>query len=86
MKLAHWALAALLVGCVWMVYRVETTAQEVLRIKEQIMQTMVTRWRDADGVEHSVSTPREPNESAEAQAARHKEAVKALQALFPPVS
>lgn len=85
MKLAHWALAALLVGCVWMVYRVETTAQEVLRIKEQIMQTMVTRWRDAQGLEQSVTTPRAPNETAEAQAARHDEAVKALKALYPPV-
>ena len=84
MRLAHWALAALLVVSAWMVYRVETTAQEVLRIKEQIMQTMVTRWRDAENVEHSVSTPRQPNESAEAQAARHDEAVKALKALYPP--
>lgn len=84
MKLAHWALAALLVGCLWMVYRVETTAQEVLRIKELLMDTLVARWRDADNIEHEVITPPRDGETAEAHVARHAEKVKLLKAQFPP--
>lgn len=45
---------------------------------------MVTTWRDADGLTHTVTTPRNDGESEAAWAARHQAAVKALQALFPP--
>jgi hypothetical protein len=48
------------------------------------MQTLVTRWRNAKGVEHSVNTPRQEGESAEEHAARHAAAVAALQAIYPP--
>ena len=70
----------------WSAWRIEATATRVREFAQEIeqMQTLVTRWRDAKGVEHSVNTPRQTGETAEAHATRHQEAVAALQALFPP--
>lgn len=46
----------------------------------------VSRWHDAAGIEHEVSTPRSPStEGLDEWAARHKAAVAALAAIFPPV-
>jgi hypothetical protein len=48
------------------------------------MQTLSSTWKDARGVSHTVTTPQLADESPTAHAARHKAAVDALQALFPP--
>ena len=50
--------------------------------QETEMQSVTTTWV-SDGATQSVTTPRRENEDATAWAARHKEAVDALQALFP---
>jgi hypothetical protein len=70
----------------WSAWRIEVTATRVREFAEELdqMQTLVTRWRDAKGVEHSVNTPRQEGESAEEHAARHAAAVAALQAIYPP--
>jgi hypothetical protein len=47
-------------------------------------ETYVTTWKDAEGLQHTVNTPREDEETKEAWAARHKESVDALKELFPP--
>lgn len=48
------------------------------------MQSHKTSWADADGLTHTVETPRLENEDADDWAARHKEGVDALKALYPP--
>lgn len=60
-----------------------TTAQEV-----QIVNPSYTAsWKDAEGITHTVSTPRNgATEPVAEWAARHAENVAALKALFPPVS
>jgi hypothetical protein len=68
--------------CAWQIADLHT---EMKHIKEMLMQTMVTTWRDAKGRSHTVSTPRLEGETAAQQAARHAEAVAALEAQFPPV-
>jgi hypothetical protein len=70
----------------WTAWRVETTVNEVHEYIKELdqMQTYVTNWRDAKGVPHSVTTPRQQGETAAAHAARHQESVEALQALYPP--
>lgn len=70
----------------WSAWRIEATVTRVREFAEELdqMQTLVTRWRDAKGVEHSVNTPHKEGESAEEHAARHAAAVAALQALYPP--
>jgi len=45
---------------------------------------MTAKWTDAKGIEWGVTTEREGNETADAQAARHSERVAALEALHPP--
>jgi hypothetical protein len=47
------------------------------------MQTATTTWTSGTTT-HTVATPRGDSETAAAWAARHKEAVDAMQALFPP--
>lgn len=49
-------------------------------------QTHRTAWTDQEGLEHEVVTPKRDGETATEHAARHKEAVDALKALFPPVA
>jgi hypothetical protein len=70
----------------WSAWRIEATATRVREFAEELdqMQTLVTRWRDAKGVEHTVNTPRQEGESADEHAARHAAAVAALQAIYPP--
>jgi hypothetical protein len=48
------------------------------------MQPLVSRWREADGTEHTVSTPQREGESDADYIARHGARVKAMKALFPP--
>jgi hypothetical protein len=70
----------------WSAWRIEVTATRVREFAEELdqMQTYVTNWRDAKGVPHSVTTPRQQGETAAAHAARHQESVEALQAIYPP--
>ena len=48
-------------------------------------QTLRTTWKDSDGLEHTVETERNDGEPVSDFAQRHKDAVDALKALFPPV-
>jgi hypothetical protein len=50
---------------------------------ETQMQTTTTTWT-SDGMTHTVSTPRNDGETVTAWVARHKEAVDALKAIYPP--
>jgi len=66
-------------------HEVAALAEQVsTSIREARVMTMVSTWKDADGIEHVVNTPREDGQSADDQAAAHKEGVDALKALFPP--
>ncbi len=71
----------------WSAWRIEATVTRVREFAEeldQMQQVYVTNWRDAKGVPHSVTTPRQQGETAAAHASRHQESVEALQALYPP--
>jgi len=50
-----------------------------------VLQQLETSWKDERNARHTVSTPRAPGESVEDWAARHQEAVDALQMVYPPV-
>jgi hypothetical protein len=50
---------------------------------------LISKWNDADGIEHKVDTPREKDSNGDWEpvaewAAKHKAGVDALKALFPP--
>ena len=80
------ALVAVTLAAVgWTEYRAAQFEAEVKAIKELFMQTLVSRWKDADNIEHIVTTPPNEGETAAQHAARHKESVDALKELFPPV-
>lgn len=80
------ALVAIMLATMgWMQYRTAQIERVLVTVKEMLMQTLVAQWQDAAGVTHTVNTPRNEGESADDHAKRHAEAVKALQALFPPV-
>jgi hypothetical protein len=66
----------------WQVETISVNLTSLSRI-EIIMQTATTTWTSGTTT-HTVSTPRGDSESATAWAARHKEGVDAMQALFPP--
>lgn len=51
---------------------------------EAHMQSFKATWKDADGLEHCVTTPRNEGEELPLWADRHREAVDALKAVFPP--
>ena len=51
---------------------------------EDDVQVLETSWKDADGVLHTVKTPRQSDETLDAWTARHQAAVAALQAIYPP--
>lgn len=79
------ALVAVTLAAVgWTEYRAAQFEAELKAIKELFMQTLTASWRDASGVAHVVTTPRNDGESAEDHAKRHKESVDALKALYPP--
>lgn len=79
------AFAAVMLAAVgWHHYRALEIEAALQQLQELLMQTLVARWRDADNIEHVVTTPREEGETAAEQAARHKEAVDAYKELFPP--
>lgn len=52
--------------------------------QEPDVQVLETSWKDADGVTHTVKTPRQADETLDAWTARHQAAVDALQAIYPP--
>jgi hypothetical protein len=64
--------------------RLEVVTQHGVQAVVEVPKMMSSSWTDADGVRHEVTTPREQNESPEDWAARHKAAVEALKALYPP--
>lgn len=51
---------------------------------EEVLSTLTTTWVDAENLTHTVTTHRQEGETADAFAARHKEEVDALKALYPP--
>ena len=53
-------------------------------MEEEEVQTYTANWTDASNIEHEVKTTREDGESQTAWANRHKAAVDALKALYPP--
>lgn len=65
-------------------YGVRDAIRYAHEIQERSM-TLNTTWKDAENLTHTVSTPRASGESADEHAARHKEGVDALKALYPPV-
>lgn len=65
--------------------RIYAEMQNPKRKAALLMQTMTTTWKDAQGVTHTVTTTRGEGETQSAFAQRHKDAVAALQAIYPPV-
>lgn len=66
-------------------YSISGIIDEPVQIDNRInMQTKTTKWCDKQGVEHSISTTREPNETIQSWCARHDEAVEAMQQTYPP--
>jgi len=51
--------------------------------KERKMQSLQASWV-SEAITHTVTTPRQPEESVPAWIARHKESVDAMKAAFPP--
>lgn len=92
MRVALCALALLAVLCVAMPYwsalaevgGLTDQVEQLLERIEEDMQTMVTTWNSSSG-QQRVETVREADEGHDAFARRHKEAVIALQLLFPVV-
>lgn len=82
---AAFAVAAV-VAVAWTQYRVLAVAETIAQLKDALMQTLTARWKEADGTEHVVVTPREPGEAADAHMARHVESVKLGKAAFPPAT
>lgn len=66
-------------------YGVREAIRYAHEIQEKAM-TLTTTWKDAENLTHTVSTPRASGESADEHAARHKEGVDAMKALYPPVA
>ena len=64
-------------------YRVTRLEQTIERIFGDETMTLTTTWKSGN-MTHTVTTPREGDETAAAHSARHKEAVEALKALYPP--
>lgn len=65
-------------------HRVGQIEQAIDRfIEERTSMTLITTWRSG-GMTHTVNTPRDAGETAEQHASRHKEAVEALKAVYPP--
>lgn len=54
-------------------------------VEEPVASTYETTWQSAGGLSRKVTTTRQPDETAEDFANRHKEEVDALKAVFPPV-
>ena len=54
-----------------------------IRKEPTIMATITTTWKDANGIDHSVTTTKGPDESDESHALRHKAAVDAMLKLYP---
>lgn len=52
-------------------------------VEGEIMQTVTTTWTSG-GAQQTVTTPRQEDESTEDWVARHRDAVVAMQAAFPP--
>jgi hypothetical protein len=68
------------------VHALEEIKTVTLALKEAVkpMQQMTSAWSDSDGNTHSVTTTRQDGESVAAFTQRHKDAVEALQAIYPP--
>lgn len=80
------ALAVALAAMGWAHYRVQRVQTHIERIKELLMQSITTEWKDAKGNKHSVNTPRNEGEDRASWYARHEEDVAAAQAIWPPAS
>lgn len=66
--------------------RVLTRLDDIEHILEGIdLQALETTWTDSDGLIHTVSTPRDDNETLDDWTLRHKAAVDAMKKLYPPV-
>ena len=56
---------------------------ELRELREASMQTMTSTWTSG-GTTHTVTTPRNENESNEDWGKRHKDSLDEMQSLFPP--
>lgn len=63
-------------------------ANLVSQLQDQLanMDPFVTTWTDAENLTHTVTTHRDGTETMAEWADRHKAAVDALKAVFPPAS
>lgn len=68
----------------WIQWRLVEVSSQVSILEERLMQTLVARWTDADGVEHTVNTPPLDGETPEAHVERHVKIVKLMKDAFPP--
>lgn len=88
-ELLPWIVAVVaLAGTVWVGAGLSGIRESVATLIEQELvmpQQHETSWRSAGGLTHTVVTPRNPGEGSDAWAARHKEGVDALLALYPAV-
>lgn len=71
-------------GTAYLVGTVSELSSRVEQLRDTTMETLTATWVDADGVTHTVDTPRRPEERLADWIARHKETVDALKEVFPP--
>lgn len=79
---------ALLGALLWQTFRIDAQMSEIrsrnlVSLEELRMQTLTTTW-SSGAIEHAVVTPRESGETTEHWVNRHREAVEASQAIWPP--
>lgn len=74
-------------GTLWQTQRVHTAVTAIPAAPEaKEMGVMETSWKDKLGATHTVKTEQRVGETYDEWVARHKGAVDALQAVFPPVA
>lgn len=62
---------------------IQTVVSEEVRIRT-MGQTLTASWKDSSGLTHTVTTPKNGNESPQEHAARHQALVAVMVELYPP--
>ena len=79
-------LSVLVAGAAHLAGTVASLEERVQLALIPTMQVLSATWVDADGVTHTVDTPRLTDERLADWIARHNEAVDALKEAFPPAA
>ena len=85
------ALGAMMAGGIYQTHRVHSAVEGLSKSivdqsREEALAVLEATWKDKLGVTHSVKTEQRFGESYDEWVARHKAAVEALQAIFPPAT